>query len=78
LSKKVSGADGYLVNEEDITSIPSLDEGAGTKDPSAARIDFRESDATAFTWLPYTLRKAYLFALFALSIALALVVILLR
>ena len=30
-SKKVPGADGYLVNEEDITSVPSLDESGGTR-----------------------------------------------
>ena len=39
-SKRVPGVDGYLVNGEDITSVPSRDEGGGTKDPLTARINF--------------------------------------
>ena len=79
LSKKVPSPEGTLVNGKDITSDLSFDEGTRTRDiPTQLPENIvRNFDTSTYTWLPYTLRQPFLFALFALSIALALVTILL-
>ena len=80
VTKKRPNHDEVLLNELDITSVISYDEGQAVKGPPTPNSagNLRETHPRqCLNWLPYTLRIPFLLVLFALSVALALVAILL-
>jgi hypothetical protein len=80
-TKKNYNHEDHRLSEQDITSVISYDEGRSIQGQPNPNPDWkgklRESHLRRLNWLPYTHRIPFLSTLFALSIALALVAILL-